>query len=218
MLVSYNYLTMAIRRRKRLKISTGNDVGSGATASYMRKMRRQQANLASSVKNQEEKRLEEQLFGLDHSTQEAEGQNISYTANGGWLDSLRNEKLVQKSKDGTFTSKEGEANGLTGVTDDQVAAVRKRIIIRAELALSSSTWMNQALRAFLRQAGQARRHLMKTKPQKKKTKSLRKKTVSHQSHLMLSIRVLVEGPNPRRLYGATRQMRDSRFHCKTRIS
>ena len=115
---------MAIRKRasKRLKISTGNDVESGAKASYIRKLRRQQVNLTSSLRSEEETRLEEQLFGLDHSGRAFEESDVHHIDGGGWLDGLRSDKLKQKGLGEHFSLAEdsGLEDGLNAVEDDQV--------------------------------------------------------------------------------------------------
>jgi U3 small nucleolar RNA-associated protein 18 len=109
---------------KRLKISTGDDKASGATGSHIRKSRKAAARAAALPKTEEEKRLEEQIFGLDCSNQDAfaaEGDDavddldaVPYAMD--WLGQKREEKL--KSRRGRADS--GGEDELGALGDDQV--------------------------------------------------------------------------------------------------
>lgn len=109
---------------KRLKISTGDEKASGATVSHIRKSRKAAARAAALPKTEEEKRLEEQIFGLDYSNQDAFAEEeddavddldaVPYAMD--WLGQKREGKL--KSRRGRADS--GEDDELGALGDDQV--------------------------------------------------------------------------------------------------
>ena len=105
-------------RAKRLKISTGDDRADGATSSYVRKSRVAQGKAALAVKTDEERRLEEALFGLDHSNSydvfeapEAEGMD--------WIGQKRREKLREVNSEEQIQEDEQD-DEMQGMADDQV--------------------------------------------------------------------------------------------------
>lgn len=113
------------RASKRLKISTGDDAEqAGSTAAYRRKVRSGAARLASAVKTDEEKRLEEQLFGRDYSAVEQAGDENEdndkeldlLEGPSDWLSQARDRKLKQRAVE----AEEEDPTGLAGVNNDDV--------------------------------------------------------------------------------------------------
>ena len=88
---------MPLRRKKnqRLAVSTGDDKATGAQGSYVRKLRNQEAKANLKTKSAEEKRLEEEIFGLDHSTAVSDEDDETHEADLSldWLGQQRSKKL-----------------------------------------------------------------------------------------------------------------------------
>lgn len=107
-------------RAKRLKISTGDDRADGATASYVRKSRIAQGKAAAAGKTDEERRLEEAVFGIDHSNSYDAFEAAEPSTNVGmdWLGQKRREKLEEMGEAGH--ADEDQDDEMQDVADDQV--------------------------------------------------------------------------------------------------
>lgn len=124
------------RAAKRLKISTGDDRAGGATAKYASEMRRAERMAAAKGKSEEEKQLEEQLFGSRHAQPGEEGGEGDYDGVDAqdtldWLGQKRKNKLRHQGEGqeaAASDNNDGEEEedldeldtGLSGVADDQV--------------------------------------------------------------------------------------------------
>lgn len=112
-----------MRRKKsqRLGVSTGDDKSTGAQGSYVRKLRNQEAKASLKGKSAEEKRLEEEIFGLDYSASRSDEEDEQDEADLSldWLGQQRSKKLKLDGLEDSHDSK-GETDELGLLEDHEV--------------------------------------------------------------------------------------------------
>ena len=111
---------MPLRRKKnhRLGISTGDDKATGAQSTYRRKLQKQEAKAEAKGKSKEEKRLEEEIFGLDYSNQGDEHNEADVSLD--WLGQQRSKKLKLEGVEDTSLARDGEDDELQDLEDHEV--------------------------------------------------------------------------------------------------
>lgn len=111
---------MPLRRKKnkRLGVSTGDDKATGAESSYIRKLRNQEAKADLKGKSAEEKRLEEEIFGVDYSNQDDADNTADVSFD--WLGQQRSKKLKLEGAEDTLDAQED---------DDQLQALEDHEVV-----------------------------------------------------------------------------------------
>lgn len=130
---------MPLRRKKnqRLAVSTGDDKATGAQGSYVRKLRNQEAKANLKTKSAEEKRLEEEIFGLDHSTAVSDEDDETHEADLSldWLGQQRSKKLKLEGLEDV----QDDTEGLGQLDDHEVGlAIPTHLDIADQSVYSSS--------------------------------------------------------------------------------
>lgn len=118
-------------------MSTGDDKATGAQGSYVRKLRNQEAKANLKTKSAEEKRLEEEIFGLDHSTAVSDEDDETHAADLSldWLGQQRSKKLKLEGLEDV----QDDTEGLGQLDDHEVGlAIPTHLDIADQSVYSSS--------------------------------------------------------------------------------
>lgn len=116
-------VAMALKkpRAKRLKVSTGDERADGATASYAKKSRLAQQRGTAVGKTDEERLLEDALFGLDHSNSYDAFEPEQPELGMDWLGQKRLDKLHETGK--SVKAEDEQDEEMQEMADEQVTQV-----------------------------------------------------------------------------------------------